>query len=122
MKYNYKYSTTRSKWYLCFCCLWSRCCNPPQDGDDQQLLEEYTYLQENTGKFFNATNWEQLYPVVRNFRLVKDAEREAGIVYRAFAAGSLDALYTEVPDLDQLLKFWRWLNSDRTKSLLHHQF
>lgn len=121
MKFDVRYTTTKSKWYLCFCCLWSRCCIRPESPE---LQEEYKYLQELTSEFFHKTDWERVYPLCRNLRLVKEAEAEAGVIYKAYISEQLDNLpiSNDIPNLGQVLKFWRWLNSDRKASLLHEKF
>ena len=87
-------------------------------------MEEFKFLHGSTTDFFHTTDWEKLYPLCRNFRLTKEAEAEAGLVYRAYIHGILEDLIAgqTMPSIEQVLKFWRWLNSDRKHSLMHHQF
>ena len=124
MKLDPLYTTPRSKWHLCFCCLWTRCCVPPKYSDDPELMEEYKYLNESTGSFFHTTDWEILYPALRGFKLVKEAEDEAGLIYQAYTTGQLDELIAgdTIPSIQQVLKSWRWLNSQKEHSYLHGQF
>jgi len=124
MKFNPIYTTAKSKWYLCFCCLWGKCCSVPDETATPEVMEEYNFLNASTADFFHLTDWEKLYPLCRKFRLVKEAEEEAGIIYTAYLNGTLQDLIAgqTIPSIQQVLKFWRWLNSDRTLSLLHHEF
>jgi hypothetical protein len=87
-------------------------------------MEEYKYLNASTADFFHTTDWEILYPACRQFKLVKEAEVEAGLIYRAYTTGQLDDLIAgeTIPSIQQVLKSWRWLNSDRQESYLHGQF
>jgi hypothetical protein len=120
MKFNPSYTTAKSKWYLCFCCLWSRCCVPP----DAALEDEYTFLHESTSDFFHQTDWEKLYPMCRGLQLTKDAEQEAKVIYAAYIQEAMPDLIASnsIPNIEQILRFWRWLNSDKKFSLLHDNF